>query len=186
MKIVFIRHGHTAGNLEKRYIGSTDGPLCGEGIAELKKMHYPQCEKLICSPMKRCIQTAELLFPTQEINVCQDLRECDFGDFEGKNYNDLYGNSEYQDWIDSGGKLPFPHGEAPDEFRKRCVRAFDKIIAENSECKSLFFILHGGPIMSVLEKYAVPRMDYFSWHCENGHGYICSWNGSELTITERI
>ena len=58
MRAVFIRHGLTAGNLEKRYIGSTDEPLCGEGIARLKMRTYPRCEVLVCSPMKRCLQTA--------------------------------------------------------------------------------------------------------------------------------
>ena len=31
MKLQFIRHGKTQGNLEKRYIGSTDEPLCAKG-----------------------------------------------------------------------------------------------------------------------------------------------------------
>ena len=35
MKLIFIRHGKTAGNLERRYIGRTDEPLCDEGIAEI-------------------------------------------------------------------------------------------------------------------------------------------------------
>ena len=32
MKIVLIRHGATAGNIEKRYIGITDEDLCASGI----------------------------------------------------------------------------------------------------------------------------------------------------------
>ena len=38
--------------------------------------------------------------------------------------------------------------------------------------------------MAILEKYAVPHKSYFDWHCENGHGYICEWDGSELYNTE--
>ena len=41
----------TAGNLEKRYIGRTDEPLCELGIAELKAGRYPGCETVIASPM---------------------------------------------------------------------------------------------------------------------------------------
>ena len=35
MKIVLIRHGATAGNIEKRYIGTTDEPLCDTGTAQI-------------------------------------------------------------------------------------------------------------------------------------------------------
>lgn len=186
MRAVFIRHGLTAGNLEKRYIGSTDEPLCGEGIARLKMRTYPRCEVLVCSPMKRCLQTAELIFPRQDIITESDLRECGFGDFEGRNYAGLSGNADYQRWIDSGGALPFPNGESPQDFRERCTSAFERLVSRYGASQSLAFVVHGGTIMSILEKYAVPRRDYFGWHCENGCGYICEWNGSELHITEKL
>lgn len=41
MKLIFIRHGKTAGNLERRYIGRTDEPLCDEGIAEILEKNIP-------------------------------------------------------------------------------------------------------------------------------------------------
>lgn len=36
MKIIFIRHGQTKGNEEKRYIGRTDESLSQKGIEEIK------------------------------------------------------------------------------------------------------------------------------------------------------
>ena len=36
--LVFIRHGATKGNLEKRYIGRTDEPLCDIGIGQALKL----------------------------------------------------------------------------------------------------------------------------------------------------
>ena len=186
MKILFIRHGLTAGNLEKRYIGRTDEPLCTEGIAQLKTLNLPNCEAVVCSPMKRCIQTAEILFPQRGYLIKKELRECDFGDFEGMNYMELSHNADYQKWIDSGGSMPFPNGEAPEDFRKRCLNAFERIVKEYGAAESIAFVVHGGTIMSILEKYAVPCRDYFDFQCENGHGYCCQWNGSELVITEKI
>ena len=108
MKIIFIRHGKTAGNLEKRYIGTTDESLCDEGKSEIKGRAYPDVRRVICSPMKRCIETAALIYPDIKPFICNDLRECDFGDFENKNYSELNGNADYQRWIDSGGEMPFP------------------------------------------------------------------------------
>ena len=40
MEFVFIRHGRTGGNLQSRYIGSTDEELCKEGINGLKDNLY--------------------------------------------------------------------------------------------------------------------------------------------------
>ena len=120
MKIMFLRHGLTNGNLEKRYIGTTDEPLCNCGIMQLKNKRFPHFDVLISSSALRCIQTAETLFPAQEIIIEKDFRECDFGDFEGKNYMELSNDTYYQKWIDSGGNLPFPNGESPADFRKRC------------------------------------------------------------------
>ncbi|MBP5580722.1 MAG: histidine phosphatase family protein [Ruminococcus sp.] len=186
MKILFIRHGLTAGNLEKRYIGSTDEPLCDEGVSQLRTLNIISCDTVICSPMKRCIQTAEILFPNSEYQISDGLRECDFGDFEGRNYMELSDNADYQKWIDSGGTLPFPNGEAPADFRRRCAEAFETAVKANAGADSIAFVVHGGTIMSILERYAVPHRDYFDFHCENAHGYVCRWNGSEIIITETI
>lgn len=61
-KVHFIRHGMTQGNLEGKYIGSTDLPVCPEGYRQLDdlKAHYeyPKVEAVYSSPMLRCRQTA--------------------------------------------------------------------------------------------------------------------------------
>ena len=186
MRIDFIRHGKTAGNTELRYIGRTDEPLAFSGIAELMKINYPQCGKLFCSPMKRCIQTAELIFPSAEINVCDELKECDFGDFEGKNYIELSMDSRYQRWIDSGGEAAFPNGEAPAEFKKRCIEGFMKCLENADKDDNITFVIHGGTIMAILEQFAVPHKSYYDWHIGNGHGYITEFDGNNITVTEKI
>ena len=54
-KILLIRHGKTQGNLERRYIGRTDEPLCEAGRAALEGRSYPACDILLSSPMVRCL-----------------------------------------------------------------------------------------------------------------------------------
>ncbi|MBR6967584.1 MAG: histidine phosphatase family protein [Ruminococcus sp.] len=186
MKIVLIRHGMTAGNMEKRYIGVTDESLCNEGIRALSEKKYPRCELLVCSPMKRCTETAAVIYPGQQPIIADGLRECDFGEFEGKNYKELSGSAEYQSWIDSGGEAAFPHGEVPADFRRRSKEAFEQILYAHSGAESAAFVVHGGTVMSVLEKYAFPHKDYFDWQLPNGSGWVCEWNGNKLTVTERI
>ena len=92
MKCVLIRHGKTAGNLAGRYIGCrTDEPLCPEGIAQLREGRYPAVERVFASPLRRCRETARLLYPAMEMEIVEDFRECDFGAFEGLSYADSNG-----------------------------------------------------------------------------------------------
>ena len=112
IKLWLIRHGKTEGNKLSRYIGTTDEPLCQEGTEFLHKMDYPKVQAVYVSPLKRCVQTAEILFPGEPVHIIEELAECDFGEFENKNYKELEGNRHYQEWIDSNGTLHFPGGES--------------------------------------------------------------------------
>ena len=176
----------TEGNRFKRYIGVTDEPLCSDGINELKTIVYPECDKLISSPMKRCIQTAEIIYPDMNAEICIGFRECDFGIFEGKNYSELADVPEYQKWIDSDGKDSFPGGENPAEFRERCCSAFEETVQRLSDCGTVSLTVHGGVIMAVLEKYAVPHREFYDWYAGNGHGYITESDGEKIKILEKI
>nr|WP_242828856.1 histidine phosphatase family protein [[Eubacterium] cellulosolvens] len=180
MHIVLIRHGQTAGNLEKRYVGRTDEPILPEAAVSLAKRRESilreECEQavfLFSSPMKRCVQTAELLCPTLAPHLLEDFRECDFGRFEYKNYRELAGDADYQKWIDSMGTRSFPGGESREEFSLRCCNAFRKAIQTGlrEHAEHLFFVVHGGTIMSILEKWAVPKRSYYDWQCGNGCGF---------------
>lgn len=182
MKIIFIRHGETHGNTEKRYIGKTDEPLCPRGIQLIESRSYPACDIVVTSPMKRCIQTAEIIYPDVKKLICDDLRECDFGDFEGKNYKELNGNTDYQKWIDSGGTLPFPNGESVEDFKNRCTAAFTEMVSTLPCDCTAAFVVHGGTIMAVLEKYAVPQKDYYDYMTENGGYYLTEYDGKNLKI----
>jgi alpha-ribazole phosphatase len=173
--IYLIRHGKTPGNEEKRYVGSTDEPLGKAGFRELeqKKANYQKLiapKKIYTSPMLRCMQTAELLFPAAEIEPVEDFREKDFGAFEYKNYEELSGDSRYQAFIDSGGATDFPGAEPQAEFLRRTGQAFEQCIHKlqiGQEALSteepLVFVLHGGTIMSILSQYAFPHREYFCW-----------------------
>ena len=120
MKIIFIRHGQTKGNEEKRYIGRTDESLSQKGIEEIKNRLYPGVDTVLVSPMKRCVETAKIIYPDSKYIICNDFRECDFGIFEGKNYDELKNDSDYQKWIDSMGTMAIPQGESHEQFKTRC------------------------------------------------------------------
>lgn len=166
MLINLIRHGATTGNLQKRYIGTTDEPLCDEGIKQLKDGNYPNCEVLYSSPMVRCIQTAKIIYPNMGINLVEDFKECNFGDFENKNYLELSNNIDYQNWINSNGVLPFPNGESKEDFSNRSYEAFKRVISQCDK-DNISMVVHGGTIMSIME-HLNPKRNYFDFQIKNG------------------
>ena len=182
MKWILIRHGQTQGNIEHRYIGCrTDEPLCAQGVERLKEKEYPAVRRVFVSPMKRCRETAELIYPGVQVEVIDDFRECDFGEFENKNYADLNGRADYQAWIDSNGEMPFPDGERRAEFAARCVKAFDELMKRDLK-EDCAIIAHGGTIMAVMEQYANPKGSYYDFQVKNGEGYILEEDSSYTEI----
>ncbi len=128
MRILFIRHLPTPGNEKRQYIGRTDEELSERAEEEFRRRLekgngslYPSVQYVIASSLKRCIQTAELIFPGHEIITEPMLRECDFGEYEGKTYEELKNEPEYIRWMESGGMTAFPGGEDQTSFRARCT-----------------------------------------------------------------
>lgn len=187
--ITLIRHGSTAGNLKKQYIGVTDEPLCHEGkevlLARQRESIYPQTASVIVSPMKRCLETAKILYPDVEPEIYPEFRETDFGLFEGKSYEELMSDnrlcSSYQEWLDSNGTLPFPEGESMEQMKRRCAQGFEKLLPTLTSDSVI--IAHGGTIMSILHLYATPQKDYYDYQCANGAGFLCR---VELTADKRL
>lgn len=190
IKIALIRHSKTKGNLEKRYIGSTDEVLCRSGIDLIKSKSFPLAKVVYCSPLARCVETSKLIYNDIEPIIYKDLRECNFGLFENKNYKELEGNIHYQKWIDSNGTLDFPNGESPEEFKNRCVHEFDEIINDifQKDVESSALIVHGGTIMAILDEYSFPHEDFYHWQVNNCEGFIIKidknlWEQGDKKIT---
>lgn len=170
MEIVFVRHFPTPGNRLRQYIGRTDEHLDMEAV---KVRSYPEVEVVVTSPMKRCVETAALIYPDHEKMICEKLKECDFGIFEAKSYEDLKDEPAYQRWLDTGGEAAFPGGEARSEFQRRCVSGFEEIlprlIAEGK--KSVGFVVHGGTIMAILAAFDQEKRDFYQFQIANGEAY---------------
>lgn len=188
MKIVFIRHLKTPGNEKRQYIGRTNENLSEQAVEEFRQRQeqstgglYPPVQHVIASPLKRCIQTAELIYPGQEISVEPMLRECDFGEYEQKTYEELKNEPEYIRWMESGGMTVFPGGEEQTSFRRRCVDGVKRWIARLLEdgADSAAFVVHGGTIMAVLSELAEDKHEFYHWQVENGGGYVAEVSEEE-------
>ena len=209
VKITWIRHGMTRANEEHRYLGKTDEPLSEKGIRFLqekkKKSFFNAPEFLYASPMKRCVQTAEILFRRKPVLI-PEWKEMDFGQFEGKNYEELKDNPDYQKWIDSNGTLPFPGGESREQFIRRSMEGFDRMMSDilkRSEKNTgiqndtdtrylksnrgteipVVTVVQGGTIMAVLS--SLTGGEYFDFQVKNGEGYetVLEWIQGRWKIT---
>ena len=177
LKIHLIRHGATDANYKGQYIGcKTDLPLAPEGLNELRLMRddveYPEIQKLYSSPLLRCKQTGAVLFPDMPITPVDNLKEYDFGDFEGKTAKELELHPSFKDW--AAGKLSAtPNGEDNTDFVKRLCLGLNQIIVNmlNEGIESAGVIMHGGAIMMLLSACAVPQRRPVEWTCDNGQGY---------------
>lgn len=176
LKIHLIRHGMTDANILGQYIGcKTDMPLSPEGLNELRlvkdNMEYPEIELLYSSPMLRCKQTGAVLFPEKQIIAVENLKEYDFGDFEGKTAAQLENNPDFIAW--TGGKISAPNGESNSDFVKRLCVGLNQIVLDMLEknIENAGVIMHGGAIMMLLGATAVPRHKPVEWTADSGRGY---------------
>lgn len=173
MLIYLIRHGETAYNAEKRYQGKLDIPLSPQGMAQLRRAGFSP-ETVYVTPLRRTQQTAAILFPQARQAVVDDLREMDFGAFEGRNYIEMEHDPQYRAWVDSGCALPCPGGESRDSFSNRTCPAFaallDGALARGED--RLVIVAHGGTQMSILHRFGRPWREYHQWRGSNGGGFV--------------
>ncbi|MBR1623281.1 MAG: histidine phosphatase family protein [Pseudobutyrivibrio sp.] len=176
--ITLIRHGKTAGNFEKRYIGVTDEQMTLDGENEIRQRKYPKADIVFSSPLVRCRRTAEVIYPNQQPVIIEELRETDFGRFEGRNFTELANDREYMQWIESGGEDAFPGGESRAQANERIMLGFEKLLSLSEECKNISAVVHGGTIMGLLSQLF--EGEYYSYHVENCEGYTFELSSNGL------
>lgn len=173
MLIYFLRHGLTEYNAEKRYQGQRDIPLSAAGRAMLRKADI-EPRTVYITPLCRTRQTAEVLFPTAKLVVVDGLKEMCFGSFEGRNYIEMEHDPEYIAWVGEYCEGCCPGGERKAEFCDRTCNAFAPLVEEalkNGE-EMLVIMAHGGSQMAIMERYGLPRYDYYHWCGPNAGGYV--------------
>ena len=173
MLIYLLRHGLTQENLEKRYQGRRDVPLCPQGLAQLRRADFAPKTVMITS-LQRTRQTAEVLFPDAELVVEDGLKEMDFGVFEGRNYREMEHDPQYRAWVETGCEGRCPGGESKAEFCQRVCTAFAALVdaALAAGEPQLVIVAHGGTQMAALERFAVPHKNYYSWCAPAAGGFV--------------
>lgn len=172
MIIYLLRHGTTIYNVEKRYQGQRDIPLSEDGRAQIRQADFTT-DVVYVSPLIRTRQTAEILFPKARQVVVENLKEMNFGSFEGRNYIEMEHDPDYLAWVESNCKTACPDGERKDGFCDRTCTAFAQLVDEalREKREQIVIVAHGGTQMAVMERFAVPHYEYYHWCAPNAGGY---------------
>ena len=180
-KLYLIRHGMTEGNREGFYTGRTDVHLSPEGIAQVKALtenyEYPDIDEVYCSPLLRCQETAEIIYPDRSLTLVEDLQELSLGDFEGKKITDLKGTEAYDKWLQDSYHNPPPNAlETGEQFARRIAQGINSIFMNMCQegIHRAAVITHGGVIMGLMSGFAFPRLPMGKWAVSGGSGFEIS------------
>lgn len=151
--ITLLRHGLTEENTHKKFIGWTNSSLSREGrskLVHLTQSTYPVPDYIVCSDLKRCVETYNILYSTSHIPTIYSShwRELSFGDWEQKSHDELYEDAEYRKWLQAWKKVQIPNGENYEAFNTRVNKGIREIknLFQTSSIKHILIITHCGPI----------------------------------------
>ena len=175
--IYLFRHGLTKGNLNAQYIGHTDLPLTTDSISSLKSIkahkHYPEVDAVFSSPLKRCIDSANIMFPKNNTLVIDDFIEYNFGEFEGQTAEELKDNEDFKNWLHGDIYAAAPYGESNAQFSHRICDAFEKVVdgCVKTGTNNIAIVGHAGVLMTILACYGLPEAPMAHWQMDAGYGY---------------
>jgi broad specificity phosphatase PhoE len=139
--IYLVRHGQTVWNEEGRLCGSSDVPLSDEGLAQARKLAARLKDigiaAIYSSPLLRARQTAEAIAAHHrvEVKIEPDLREIDYGDWEGLKVADVLEQFPEIEKLRREEPMKFaaPNGEPMRRFAERVISAIQRVAASHAD-----------------------------------------------------
>ncbi|MGM0836404.1 MAG: histidine phosphatase family protein [Bacillota bacterium] len=159
MDLFLVRHGITDWNREKRYLGHTDRGILPDELYRLytlrKELMNHSFDYVFTSDLLRCRETLSYLGYGAMACTDRRLRELNFGEWEGKTYEELKNNDHYRKWLTDWVVECPPNGESGSGFAARVDDFIDEQFLHNSEKPSVRILLltHGGVIRYLLARF---------------------------------
>lgn len=149
-RLLLVRHGRTAWNVERRWQGHADVPLDDVGREQTRRLAAAlsgeQFDHVVSSDLVRARATAEALVGPDGFAVDPRLREIDVGAWEGLDAAGIESASPgVVERIAAGDDLPLGEGETPSRFRARCLEALADA-ARDADGGTLLLVCHGGTV----------------------------------------
>ena len=132
-EVVLVRHGETEWSRSGQHTGITDLPLTEDGEAQarsvVERLAGREFALVLSSPMQRARRTAELAGYGQRAEPDADLRERDYGDYEGLTTKEIRRDRPGWDvWRDD-----IPGGETLAELGARADRVIERALAAQGD-----------------------------------------------------
>lgn len=153
-EITIVRHGQTQANVDGILQGQIQTPLDKTGIlqaeAAAERFKNDHFDVVFCSDLARAYETAKTIMahhPDTELIPCEELREWNLGDLQGRSLKELWEVHPdiMEAFLKPGDDMAVPGGETLNEFHLR-VSSFMDRIAEEYAGKRVLFVSHGGAI----------------------------------------
>ncbi len=132
-EVVLVRHGETEWSAAARHTGRTDVPLTEEGRRQAKALSACLSEwrfaLVLTSPLERASETCRLAGFGDVAAVRDDLREWDYGDYEGRTTADI--RTERPGWL--LWRDGVPSGEPIEQVRARADRVIEEVRAAGGD-----------------------------------------------------
>ena len=145
-EVVLVRHGETEWSLSGQHTGVTDVPLTDNGrrVAESlgERLGRREYAVVMSSPLIRSLETARLAGYGEEVEIRDDLREWDYGAYEGLSTPQIRENRPGW-WLWRDGS---PGGETAEQVGERA----DRIIYELREIDGAALVFAHGHILRIL------------------------------------
>jgi alpha-ribazole phosphatase len=164
--LILVRHGEVEGSRAGRLLGSTDVPLSEEGRRQAAAAGGVLSDlsdaQVVCSPLARARETAGIIVAGRAgLEIDSDLREFDFGAWEGLTYAEVEkaDPAGARAWSEFADSFVFPGGESLAGFSERIGRA-----ARSFACRDMGTVVcvaHGGVIRALICRFlGLPLCDY--------------------------
>lgn len=156
-KILLARHGATELNSARMFVGQRDAELSVLGQSQVKKLSErlaaEKLDVIYSSDLKRAMVTAQTIAAKHKMEIikCPELREVNYGKFEGLTFEQitqLYPELAglFSNW---DLKLKFPDGESVEELKQR-VNKFLKRLKDLDQEQTILIVAHGGPLRLII------------------------------------
>lgn len=154
-RLILVRHGESAWNVEQRIQGQLGGGLTARGrrqssaTARVLAEAFPTA-RLAVSDLQRCRETIDPLEATlgRRARLDEGLRERDFGAWSGRLAEDLREDDpdRWRRWQAGEDVVGEVDGEDTSRFTKRVVTTLERLLGEVPDGADLICVTHGGPI----------------------------------------